>query len=128
MAIVGGTPGASSEVDKRVVCSMSNGLETHVSVKTRQEFCLKIESNPSTGYGWALDQPLDETMLQLIGHDVEEPGETAMAGAPQFEIWTFKALKAGETAILLKYARPWEKNTPPVKTHRIIVSIGQTAE
>lgn len=124
MTIIGGTLAASDEINKKAIFDLSNGLETHVSVKTGQEFCLKIKSNPSTGYGWALDQPLDETMLQLIGHDVEEPGETAMPGAPQFEIWTFRALKLGETAIFLKYVRPWEKDTPPVKMHRIIVSIG----
>jgi inhibitor of cysteine peptidase len=123
MAILGGTLVATSAIKKRAIFNMSNGLETRVSVKTHQEFCLKIKSNPSTGYSWALDQPLDETMLQLIEHDIEEPDGTAMAGASQFEIWAFRALKVGETAICLKYVRPWEKNAPPPKTHSFIVSI-----
>ncbi len=123
MAIIGGALADTGAVKKRAIFNMSNVLETHVSVKTHQEFCLKMKSNPSTGYRWALDQPIDETMLQLIKHDVEEPDGTAMMGAPQFEIWEFRALKVGETAISLKYVRPWEKNTPPPKTHRFIVSI-----
>lgn len=123
MAIIGGVLADTGAVKKRAIINMSNGLETHVSVKTHQEFCLKMKFSLSTGYNWALDPPIDETLLQLIEHDVEEPVGTAMPGAPQFEIWTFRALKVGETAIGLKYVRPWEKNTPPPKTHRFIVSI-----
>jgi inhibitor of cysteine peptidase len=123
MAILGGTLMATDESKEKAIFAVSQGSETRISVKTSQDFCLKIESNPSTGYGWELDQPLDETMLELVGRDVEQPRASTMAGAPQFEIWAFRALKTGETTIFLKYVRPWEKYVAPLKTHKFILLI-----
>ena len=121
--IMSGNSAVSGETGKRMIFEMSGDTSTNISVKVFQEFSLKIKSNPSTGFGWSLDHPLDETMVQQIGHDTEDSGKIGLVGAPQFEIWTFKALKAGETSISIKYARSWEKNIPPVKMHTFIVTV-----
>jgi len=40
-----------------------------IEVKVGQEFNITLESNPSTGYGWQLSKPLNETIINLIGSE-----------------------------------------------------------
>jgi len=44
-------------------------------------------------------------------------------GAPGFEVLSFKAGAKGNAVIELEYRRPWEKDTPPDKTHKVVVTI-----
>lgn len=88
-----------------------------------KEIVIKIEANHTTGYSWELAEPLDKRFLKFI-ETRYETGNMGRAGAPGVEIWTFKALKVGETKIKLKYVRPWEKGIPPVKICIFDVTIG----
>jgi predicted secreted protein len=105
------------------IYEMSEEKQTCISVKSPDEFTIKVKSNPSTGYSWSLDQPLDETAFRLIGRDMEAPINTGIVGAPQYEIWKFKTLKSGRFIIDLNYSRSWENNIPPLKTHRFIILV-----
>lgn len=95
------------------------------------EFAIELKSNPTTGYQWQV-QKLDEAMVKAIGssyHSDPQPKKNGepMVGVGGKEIWKFKALKAGETTIEMKYVRPWEKDTPPVQTATFRVVIKQAA-
>ena len=46
-----------------------------------------------------------------------------IVGGPGTEVWTFKALKSGKTAIEFKYVRPWEKDKAPAETKSVPVVI-----
>ena len=76
----------------------------------------------STGYQWQLAEPLDETMLELVNTEYI-PYRTQRLGADGKQLFTFKALKAGETTISFKYAREEEKDKPPEKEQIISISI-----
>ena len=103
---------------------MSEGSETHIAVKSFEEFSIKIKSNPSTGYSWWVKEPKDEAVVKFKGRkEDEEDEESPMFGAPSFEIFSFKALKPGETVIRLHYRRPWEKDVPPIKKHNVYVTV-----
>jgi len=111
---------------KKNIFMMTDGPETHITVKTMGEFFIKIKSNPSTGYSWSLQKITDEAVVEFKSQQIEEEEKKSMPpllGAPTYEIFTFKALKPGKTKVFLKYHRPWEKDVPPIKTHTIHVTI-----
>jgi inhibitor of cysteine peptidase len=119
----------TDEQENSLVFFMSGEAETRITVEAGREFIIKIRANPSTGYGWSFQQPPDEALLKFKGLEPEEPDEEAddrqepRLGAPEYEIWKFQSLQAGEAAVKLKYHRPWEKNEPPLKTHLIYITI-----
>jgi inhibitor of cysteine peptidase len=126
--LFGGNP-MSNEQNQKNIFVMSQGDKTPITVKAPGEFSIKIESNPTTGYSWAL-QPLTEKEKSLVKfkkQKVEEPGDDFRKqkplGAPTYEIFTFEALAPGEVVIQLHYRRPWEKDVPPIKKHKVIVTI-----
>jgi inhibitor of cysteine peptidase len=109
---------------KPVVFMASEETETHITVVGAGAFAVKIKSNPTTGYSWSLQKPLDETMV-IKGAETAERGaeKPPRLGAPTYEILGFEALHPGKTVIYLQYRRPWEKNVPPVKSHKIVVTV-----
>ena len=85
---------------------------------------IKLRSNPSTGFSWALG-PLEEGMLETSGESEFEadPHREGEAGYGGCEIWKFKTEQSGETEISLFYARSWE-DREPAKTFKLHVIIG----
>ena len=52
------------------------------------------------------------------------PGSPSLAvGAAAPETLRIKALAPGEVALNLSKRRPWERNAPPMQTHRIVVCV-----
>ena len=92
-----------------------------------KEFTISLDANRTTGYGWQLAKPLVETVVKSVTNTYQQPAQPAGApprvGAGGREVWTFKAVGQGSTVIEFKYVRPWEKDTPPVKTaiYRVVV-------
>ena len=88
---------------------------------------VKLRSNPSTGFSWALG-PIEDGMLETSGEsmfeaDAHREGEAGYGGC---EIWKFKAEQSGETDISLFYARSWE-DREPAKTFKLHVVIGDVS-
>lgn len=79
-----------------------------IVVEKGDEFAIVLESNPSTGYQWKLNRPLDDKILTLEKTEYEPP-EEQLLGAPGEERWIFKAHELGRTTIELAYVRPWEE-------------------
>lgn len=66
-------------------------------------------SNPTTGFQWSGSAQIsDPATLQQTNHEFVPPEASGVAGAAGKEIWTFKALKKGESSISMEYSRPWE--------------------
>jgi inhibitor of cysteine peptidase len=96
-----------------------------ITVKTGQEFTITLVSNPTTGYRWDLDKPIDGKLVQLVTNDYVRPN-TTLIGAGGKQVWTFKAVAEGKTQIDLKYFRSWEKDVEPVqKTNFVVVISGK---
>ena len=100
----------------------NNGNTIHVL--PGETIRIKLRSNPSTGYSWALG-PIEEGMFETSGESefVANPHREGEAGYGGCEIWTFKAEQSGETEISLVYARSWE-DKDPAKTFKLNVVIG----
>ncbi len=85
-----------------------------IEARILNEFSIILESNPTTGFGWDISKPLDEKSVCFVSSEYVA-AETGLAGSGGREIWTFRAIAPGKTAISFKYFRPWEKDVPPSK-------------
>ena len=83
---------------------------------------ITLPSNRTTGYSWAIDDPLNSAVVGYRGKKYVTP-KTGLVGAPGMEVWTFTAAGRGHALISFKYARPWEKNAPPAKEALYVVAV-----
>lgn len=86
------------------------------------EFKIVIDSNASTGYHWDLAKDLDKSIVEFVSKDYKQ-GDSAMPGSGGVEIWTFKAVSAGETHITLGYYPPSNQPTDPQQTVTFTVTV-----
>jgi inhibitor of cysteine peptidase len=93
-----------------------------IEVTNGQEFSIELDANATTGYQWQLAEPLNNSLLELLSTEYRV-SETGLVGAGGKEIWKFRAVDQGKTMISMKYIRPWEKGTPPVKNVQFQVVI-----
>lgn len=93
-----------------------------LNVSAGRKFALVLESNHATGYRWELLSSGDSAIVKSVGNEYSAPA-TGLAGAGGKEVWIFEAVGKGATGISLKYARPWEKDVPTVKTVTFRVSV-----
>jgi predicted secreted protein len=71
-----------------------------------------LDSDPTAGYNW--HESHDPMMLELVGRTYRKGEHTKpeLAGSTGgVEYFMFKALRTGETKIIMTYERPWEKET-----------------
>ena len=85
---------------------------------------LTLESNPTTGFTWAVASNSDASVLQEADNRFEAPPvtEPPLIGAGGNEIWVFKALKEGTSTISMVYSRSWE-SVPPAKTFVVTIHV-----
>ena len=100
----------------------NNGNTIHVL--PGETIRVKLRSNPSTGFSWALG-PFEDGVLQTNGESefVANPHREGEVGYGGCEIWKFKAVQSGKTEISLFYARSWE-DKDPAKRFKLNVVIG----
>jgi len=95
-----------------------------------EQFDIRLEANPSTGFQWRIGEPPDEAVVKLVGSDFQRGSATAEAGAPPalpsgepvervgqggVETWRFAGVAPGRTRIELVYGRPWESDKVPAR-------------
>jgi inhibitor of cysteine peptidase len=109
----GGTPGVV------IVTAGDNGKQ--VSLHVGNTMIVRLESNPSTGYGWAPAGAVPDCLVQQ-GEGSFESGSTGAVGAPGIQSIAFFAAQTGSGTLALAYARPWE-NSQPAKTFSVQVDV-----
>lgn len=82
-----------------------------ITVPVGETFDLVVPSNASTGYRWEIVPELNETMVELIARDyiAQEP---VIPGSGGVDVWTFRAVNAGDTTIVLGYYPPGNETDP----------------
>jgi inhibitor of cysteine peptidase len=90
------------------------GTTSSMKVTAGQDFTISLQSNPTTGYQWQLDGPLDEKVVKYVSKEyrADQSGGTENVGAGGVEVWTFKAVGKGGADIKMKYVRPSETGKP----------------
>ena len=104
-----------------VECAYAWNQETEVAVGGT--LTVSLESNPTTGFEWALVGITDETVLEEESHGFVAPEAGAPPRTGGEEVWTFKALKEGKSTISMEYQRPWEESVEPDKVFALTVVV-----
>lgn len=83
-------------------------IDSTINTTVNQEFIIKLDSNPTTGYSWQAS--FDDTMLKLVKQEyqVNTNPATPVVGVGGTESIKMQALKKGETKLTLTYRRSWE--------------------
>ena len=104
-----------------------NGGTIHV--RPGDTIQIKLRSNPTTGYSWAeVKDKTDAKTLKSEGNEYKVNDHPAgMVGVGGSDYWTFRALAAGTTEIVLGYGRPWEKDKEPARTFKTTVVVDAAA-
>ena len=86
----------------------------------KKSFSVTMEENATTGYRW--NQTIaDEGIVSLAKDEFNAPKAKCMVGAAGTRTFTFKAVAAGKTTIVLNYERSWESE--PIETVTISVEV-----
>ena len=95
-----------------------------VTVKVGQTINLRLEANPSTGFGWEVSQ-VDTKLLAQEGDKNYAPASQnkPVAGGGGWEVFRFAVQQKGETTLKLIYHRSWEKGVEPAKTFEVKIQI-----
>ncbi|MBN1320440.1 MAG: protease inhibitor I42 family protein [Thermoleophilia bacterium] len=110
-------------VDEIVLDETDDG--TTLKVKVNDLFKVVLKGNPTTGYAWtAVISEDDAAVLRQVGEPVyvSDAADEGMVGVGGTYTFTFEALAAGEAALKLEYARPWESE-PPLQTFTVTVQV-----
>ena len=124
-------PACSSATPLEVDCDTfreNNHLTNRVEVSNGETFTVTLCSNPTTGFKWQETAEIaDQSVLQQTGHEFIAPGSSdgkrPMPGSAGVEVWTFKALKTGNTTVYMEYGRPWEGGEKAVWTYKLTVVV-----
>jgi inhibitor of cysteine peptidase len=113
-------------------CRANSGVELDASgtggkatLKPGQTLTVKLNSNPSTGYGWQVTRISESTIKQVGEPEFVQPGQDFQVevGSGGIEVFRFEAIAAGETTIEMVYVRPWETDVAPAETYTIQVTV-----
>jgi inhibitor of cysteine peptidase len=113
--IVGGSPAPASPAASASPDEGFTDASKVIAVRVGDTFTIVLDSNPTTGYSWQLKSvPPPSLDFVSSAYRINHP---VLPGTGGREIWTFKAVTAGDAAISLEYVRPFDKamvaNTTP---------------
>lgn len=100
-----------------VIGPPANG--TTVDVRAGGALVVRLPGNATTGYRWAVTRT--PAALRLV-HSTYVVPKTGLVGSGGTYIFRFTAVR-GVGALSLGYRRPWDKQTPPLRTFRVIVRV-----
>ena len=93
---------------------------TQVNLGRGDTLLVRLESNPSTGYAWEI-QNNDEAVLRPVGEPQFQPSSN-LVGAGGTEIFGFKAISEGTSVLVMIYHRSFE-DEEPLSTFRLRVVV-----
>ena len=93
-----------------------------IEARSGEQFTIVIEANPTTGYHWEMVGEADQGIVTLISRDYQAGG-TQMPGSGGVDVWTFKAVGAGQTTITLGYYPPGNATSEPARTETFSVVV-----
>lgn len=94
-----------------------------LNVNSGKSFNIELKSNPTTGYQWQIKK-IDKNFLELESSTFIPSlnKNTNIVGSGGIEIWSFKALKTGQTSVSFVYSRSWE-HKKPIQKNTFIINI-----
>jgi predicted secreted protein len=84
--------------------------EPPINASVGDNFTISLKSTASTGFDWWAQ--FDPQCLTLLDSSVQSPrASPGMVGVPEMQVFTFEAIKAGDTDVIMLYLQPWENGT-----------------
>ena len=120
MLILAGAALAAGEKIHTIVLKKDKQAE-NISAPVKSIFRVRIQSNISTGYRWYVVS--QNKLTESSGKPAIESEKQGMPGRPEYQIFSFKALKKGSGKIVLQYKRYWEKKEKTARTITVTVKI-----
>jgi inhibitor of cysteine peptidase len=122
-AIVGATVALAGSGD--VVAVDGSFADKEIKLQVGDTLEVALESNLTTGFQWVLVENSDETALQQVGHVYVPYGNTnpPLPGVGGVELWSFKALKEGQSTIFMEYSQPWDGGIKQARTFTLTVVV-----
>ena len=115
------SPGAQQKSTSSVIAIADQDNGKDIELPAGDTLVLRLTSNPSTGYSWAIEG--DPLPLRLVKSSTKKTGQNGHAiGTPVMQEFRLTAVSAGMASLTLEYRRPWESNVAPVKTFRVRVN------
>jgi inhibitor of cysteine peptidase len=111
------SPGATSDV--RTLTEKDSGSQIELIVG--QDLQVSLEGNPTTGYTWEVGEAGTGVIAQV--GEMEYQSDSSAVGAGGLMTFRFHAAEAGQTKLRLVYHRPFEKDTPPLKTFEVTITV-----
>jgi len=93
-----------------------------IETKAGNQFTITLRGNVTTGYIWQMAKGTESAIVKKVS-DKYIAENTERTGAGGDHVWTFEALKAGDTTITLEYLRPWEKPKDPANSVKFKVKV-----
>ena len=119
-----GKPGASGKTNPEPPAPISLSAKDTGStqmMQVGQQLRLSLDSNPTTGYQWAVDGDIPMPLAQ--SDEATFAASSSAIGSGGTEVWAFVARAAGQGTLKLKYWRSFEATTPPVKSFEVKVDV-----
>lgn len=91
-----------------------------VLVSVGDVLIVRLGARLGTGYSWQIVG--QNTRLRLLSQTTEPAADQTESGL-EHQVFRFKAQTRGDQKLQLRYARPWQKSAPPMKTFHLTVSI-----
>lgn len=117
--LLAGTAGCAPPKEVKV---RADDNSRQIELRKGQTMVITLEANPTTGYTWEVEKPLDEGGLRQVGEPEFKP-ESDLIGAPGVQTLRFEAVNAGQTTLNLVYHRPWEEDVEPLETFSVQVVV-----
>lgn len=96
---------------------------TRFEVEPGEGFSVVMDSNPSTGYAWALAEPLPRDVVRLVEDRYVPPDDDLVGSAGRQEL-SFEAVGDGSTYIQLWSVRSFDDPPEPVDRAQFEVIVG----
>ncbi len=117
---------APERVPDPIVLTEADAGKT-IEAAVGQEVVVRLKGNPTTGFRWDV-VPVEGDSVAPKGEVAYEGPGRALPGAGGTFIARFLAVREGEAAVAMRYARPWEKNRDPAETFAVTVKVAGEAE
>lgn len=92
-----------------------------VLLDSGEQFEVRLESNPGTGYSWVIADEL-VVPVTLVEERYEEP-DTDLVGAPGEQVFVFEAGEEDAGILRLEYIRPFDDPIVPERVVEYIIRV-----
>jgi inhibitor of cysteine peptidase len=90
-------------------------------VEEGETIIVELDSNPTTGYEWAVDE-LSPAVLTYTGSEYE-PEDDDVVGGGGIQRLSFQAANPGRATLELKYWRSWEGDRSVDRSYEVTVDV-----